>query len=257
MGKYKIWYQTSTVIDNLPGYTNAIMEQINKVKDDDFDVIPHGVQKGTLDQGYAYIEYLNNAQIIENLIQAEKEGYDAVVYGCFADPMMTEAREILNIPVIGCCQTAMLWSQIYGAKAAIVTNDSVPKDKGFRANTIKYGMEHYMIPIISFDASITSGLTDPKFLEEFDKACHKAVELGAEVILPGCGLLNLAAQKAGYTRVGNTGALVLDAIGCAIKTAEAAVILKEKSGMMTSRSGLYASPSTEVLARDRMLFLGK
>jgi len=256
MAKYKIWYQTSTVIDSLPGYREGIMERINAVKGEDFEIVPNGVARGSLDGGYAYVEFLNNAQVIENLIQAEKQEYDAVVYGCFADPMITEAREILNIPVIGLQQTGMLWAQIYGAKAAIVTFDPLLRYKSFHENTKKYGMESLMTPIVAFNAPLESGLEDGRFLEEFDKACQRAVDLGADVILPGCGLLNIAAQQAGYTRVSNSGALVLDSIGCAIKTAEAAVILKEKSGMMTSRSGLYASPTPEQLAKNRMLYLG-
>jgi len=254
MAKYKLWYQTSTVIDSLPGYRDAIMEQISRVKGDNFEIIPHGVERSSLDGGYMYISFLTDAQFMENLIQAEKQGYDGIVYGCFNDPMLTEAREILNIPVIGLQQTGMLWSQIYGAKAAIVTFDPLLQHKKFLENAKRYSLEHLMTPIIAFDAPLENGLEDnEEFLNEFDKACQRAVELGADVILPGCGLLNLAAQKAGYTRVSNSGALVLDSIGCAIKTAEAAVILKEKSGMMTSRSGLYANPSAEQLEKNRQI----
>jgi len=255
MAKYKILYQSSTVIDSLPGYKEGIMERINAIKGDEFEYVPCGVERGSLDLAYGYFSFLNDAQFMENLIQAEKKGFDGIVYGCFNDPMLTEAREVLDIPVIGLQQTGMLWAQIYGAKAAIVTFDPLLCHKRFEENIRKYGMEHLMTPIIAFDAPLESGLEDDgRFLEEFDKACQRAVEMGADVILPGCGLLNVAAQKAGYTRVSNSGALVLDSMGCAIKTVEAAVILKEKSGMMTSRSGLYAKPTPEQMAKNRLLY---
>ena len=105
MAKYKLWYQSSTVIDTLPGYKDAIIEHVNKVKSDEFEVVPHGVNHGTWDGGYYYCAFLNDFQFIENLIQAEKQGFDGVVYGCFNDPVLTEAREVLNIPVIGLQQT--------------------------------------------------------------------------------------------------------------------------------------------------------
>ena len=44
-----------------------------------------------------YTELLNNRAIVETAIQGEKEGFDAVVIGCWADPLW-EAREVFKNP---------------------------------------------------------------------------------------------------------------------------------------------------------------
>lgn len=42
-----------------------------------------------------YTELLNNKQVVEGTIWAEKAGFDAVVLGCWADPLW-EAREVVG-----------------------------------------------------------------------------------------------------------------------------------------------------------------
>ncbi|MGD8986367.1 MAG: hypothetical protein PVI53_20240, partial [Desulfobacteraceae bacterium] len=77
----------------------------------------------------------------------------------------------------------------------------------------------------------------------FKSAIQRAVDKGAEVILPGCGILNLLSVENDLTSVGN--ATILDVSGVLMKTLETMIILKEKSGIGVSRNGLYASPSRE------------
>src|SRR5262249_36352562 len=46
-----------------------------------------------------YIQYLHVAQIIENALRAEREGYDAFVIGGMRDLGYEEFREVVTIPV--------------------------------------------------------------------------------------------------------------------------------------------------------------
>lgn len=39
--------------------------------------------------------------MIQQAVEAEKAGFDAVIVYCGSDPAVAAAREILNIPVIG------------------------------------------------------------------------------------------------------------------------------------------------------------
>ena len=49
----------------------------------------------------AYDEILAGPYVIQQAVEAEKAGFDAVIVYCGSDPAVAAAREILNIPVIG------------------------------------------------------------------------------------------------------------------------------------------------------------
>jgi hypothetical protein len=89
-------------------------------------------------------------------------------------------------------------------------------------------------------------------LKSFQEAGRLAVKSGAEVILPGCGLLNLIVVENGLTQI--EGATVLDVSGALMKVAEAMITLKNVSGIGTSRTGLYESPTKEQLAAAKKIY---
>ena len=48
-----------------------------------------------------YLEYLDTAEILDNGLAAERDGYDAFLIGNIFEPGMHALRELLNIPVQG------------------------------------------------------------------------------------------------------------------------------------------------------------
>src|SRR5262249_45794529 len=56
---------------------------------------------------YRYLEFLDTAEVMDNGLRAEKEGYDAFVLGNIFDPGLHELRELLNIPVLGLCESSV------------------------------------------------------------------------------------------------------------------------------------------------------
>jgi allantoin racemase len=54
-----------------------------------------------------YDEYLSVPQYIQSAVEAEQEGYDAVILSCGTDPGLEAVREAVNIPVIGPGTSAM------------------------------------------------------------------------------------------------------------------------------------------------------
>lgn len=258
MAKYKIWWQSSTVLGGLPGYKEAVEGHAKKVLGPDFELEMHGVPYGTNDLQYLYFERLNNQQVMESLFQAQKKGFDAIALGCFLDPCMQEAREILDIPVVGMAENSMMWAGMYGRTASIVTYDPGLASKRFTDLVHAYDQEKRVTSIISFEISLEAlsrAFSEPEeALKEFAAACQLAVEKGAEVILPGCGLLNALAVQNSYSTVGNTGATVLDVTGALMKTAEGAIILQKECGMKMSRSSFYKSPAKESIDAVRKIY---
>ncbi|MGA2973033.1 MAG: aspartate/glutamate racemase family protein [Candidatus Bathyarchaeia archaeon] len=65
-----------------------------------------------------YLRLLNDMEVMESVLQAEKEGYDAVVIGCFWNPCLREARDILDIPVAGATEFS---ASLQGTRFAEIT----------------------------------------------------------------------------------------------------------------------------------------
>ena len=57
---------------------------------------------------YTYMNRLNDMETLYGVMQAEEESYDAVIELCLFDPILREARQAVDIPVVGPGEAAML-----------------------------------------------------------------------------------------------------------------------------------------------------
>lgn len=76
---------------------------------------------------------------LKAIVQAEKDGYDAVVVGCFLDPGVREAREVANIPVFGVANVALHVCAMLGHRTGVLTT-SVYVKRGIEANLREAGL---------------------------------------------------------------------------------------------------------------------
>jgi allantoin racemase len=256
MSKHRILWQSSTVISGLPDYEKAIYEHGQKVLSHDFVLTVRGLSKGGSQIHFMAFDFLNNAQLFQAVEQAVKEGYEAVALGCFLDPILDELREVMDIPVLGLGEAAMLTACMLGKRFSVVTYTSENNTKRFRELIHKYGLSERAAPSTHFSisrAEIGSGFANPApVVEGFKKAAIEAIRLGAEVILPGCGILNLILRTAGISQVEN--ATVLDVSGTLMKMAEMMVTLNNVSGVKISRIGYYKSPPKETYDEVRKIY---
>src|SRR5699024_192033 len=210
----KILIQSSTKIDDFPEYRESIKRHAKKILPNGYTFDTAGVTEKYNPGGFMASEFLNNREILQNIINAEKDGYDAVALHCFLDPVLDEAREIVNIPVVGMAESAMLLSQLYGKKFAVITHSLQLAKKEVPSLIKKYNFTSSSLNTQYFEVSLQdleNAFSDPEtVINQFLDACEIAVEKGAEVILPGCGLLNTVCVQNGISRVRNTGATILD-----------------------------------------------
>ena len=66
-------------------------------------------------------EYLYVPPLMELAVELEREGFDAIVPGCFGDPGLDGLRELVAIPVVGPGATSMLVAANLGHKFGVVT----------------------------------------------------------------------------------------------------------------------------------------
>lgn len=256
MANYKILWQAATVVSKLTDYVNAIKEHSQKILGPEITFDIRGVDFGTMDLHFAYFQNLNDYNLLHSVLRASREGYDGVAVGCICDSGVHLAREVMDIPVAGLAESGMLFACMYGKKFSIVTYTKEHIDKRLEALVRSYGLEERAAELEYFEVSleaIANAFKEPgPVLDAFKLAAQRAVDKGAEIILPGCGILNLLSVQNGLTKVGS--ATVLDVSGVLMKTLETMITLKEKSGITVSRSGLYASPSKEQIEAAKKIY---
>jgi allantoin racemase len=181
-----------------------------------------------LDSGAASIEgsfdeYYAAPELLTRIVEAEKQGYDAVVDHCFGDPALHAARECVRIPVVGAGETSMMLASLLGHKFSVLTvlKETVPVVKRL-ARSI--GVEDKLasvrfigIPVLQLDENVES--TKRAFIDTAQKAIK---EDDADVICPGCTGLSMWTSEWAE----ELGVPVLDPGGAALKIAETLVKLK-------------------------------
>lgn len=175
--------------------------------------------------------------IVEEILKAEKEGYDGVIVGCFGNLAVREAREVVKIPVIGPGAAACHVACLLGDKISIITTGSIIQHKNLKLSE-KYHHQFYasirlelqaqglldrVVSIRTTNRSSVGGiaaLAEENLAHEVEallKQGRKAIEEdGADVLVLGCALMIGAAD----TLQEDLGVPVVDPTLTALKVVE-------------------------------------
>jgi Asp/Glu/hydantoin racemase len=243
-----IWHQSISELDHLPAYRTMLSEHARMVTRPDTVVDLHGMRAGTYPSGAAPIEvlahpwchYLANLQIVEGVIRAEAEGYDAVAITCFHDPALHEARSVVDIPVVSMCESTVLLSCSIGARLGLVGIG--PANVELVADRIRhYGLGGRVAAIVALETAVNEHQVDAEFSEpsamtrSFQTAARQVIATGADVVVPCESLLNTSLVRQGVTAV--DGVPVVDAFAMMLTHAESLVQLRRSTGLPVSRGG--------------------
>ncbi|HEY6492713.1 MAG TPA: aspartate/glutamate racemase family protein [Trebonia sp.] len=246
----RIWHQSITDLTRLPGYRTALAEHAAAVCEPSVAVDLHGVEPGTYPPGlapiettcYPWLSSLLTIQVVQNIIGAERAGYDAVIISCFLDPGLREARSAVDIPVVSALESALLAAPVVAGSVGLVgLGGAMAADMKRLADG--YGLGGRIAAIVP----VTPGITELEIdspdsreavVERVDRAAREAVAAGAELIVPAEGVLNAILVRAGVTEL--AGVPVLDSFGLLLSQAVSYAGLWRRTGLRTSRRGLYA-----------------
>jgi allantoin racemase len=198
-----------------------------------------------LDMGPASIESEFDEAIalpdtIAKILQAERDGADAVVIDCMGDPCMGAGREVTSIPVLGPAHTAMHVAALLAHSFSIVTvlDSVIPMLEDLAA---KYGLAGMLASVRSVDIPVLDLNDHARMMDALEEESVKAIEQdGAHAIVFGCtGMRGCAeALKDRLEALGYEGIPVIDPVLTAFKIAEALVDLE-------------LAPSTRTYGRPR------
>jgi allantoin racemase len=68
-----------------------------------------------------YEEYLAIPSLVRRAVELEKEGWEAIILGCYGDPGLDAARELLSIPVVGPGEATALVAASLGHRFSVLT----------------------------------------------------------------------------------------------------------------------------------------
>jgi allantoin racemase len=255
----KLWYQSLARETEATPYGEALKRVIKAACDPGTTVHLQGVRKSAgIGVHYRFLEYNDTQEVMQNAMQAEREGYDAFLIGNISDAGIREAREVVNIPVLGLCETSMHIACMMGASFAFV-GISPKWTPRVLENVYRYGVERRLVAIEPMSTSpldLKRCFVDPAhlkhILEHFNLCAQRLLDKGAEVVIPAGGDIIVFLADAGIHKIGN--APILNGIIELVKMGELAVKLKRLTGRFTSKQGGYAAPSGDFLARVRKFY---
>ena len=205
---------------------------------------------------YRYLEFVDTAEVMENGLRAEKEGYDAFLLGNIFDPGMHELRELLNIPVLGLRESSVNVACLMGATFSLINVNPKFARRIVEGVTLQ-GLTSRLVSVEQmqverpgvFDVALRDNDAKAEIVRQFNKAATRCLEQGAEVLIPAGGSLMALLADAGIHQVES--APVLNGLIALIKTAELAAQIYRLTGSFTSKRLVYAPPSGKLLADVR------
>lgn len=243
----KIWWQSSTPIHRLHDYRTALAAHLDGVKRPDTEIRISGVDDGSMDLHYNAVVAMNSygpGGVLNKIIQAADQGFDAVALGCFLDPAMQEGRELVNIPVMGLGEASMLTACMFGDKFSGVAFHA-KQAQYYDRKAFEYGLasRHISFGDLGIDfTEVQNAFANPgQMTERFVSEARRLAAQGAEVILAACATVNAIIRR---EKIGEVdGALVLDCNAVLLKTAEGMADLAQSIGLTASRRRLYQGPA--------------
>lgn len=208
------------------------------------------IRHSLLDQGPSSIESefdeaLSLPDTIRKAIDAERSGANAIIIDCMGDPGLHACREVVSIPVLGPCQTAMHVASMLGHRFAFIT--VLDRLRSLIDHMVaSYGLKDNYASFQAVDIPVLELVHDLDKLNSAlaEKALVAIREDHADYMILGCtGFLGCAGAMQGKLQGAGYAVPVIDPIPLAVHMADALV----KTGLSHSKH-TYPAPSIKHIA---------
>ncbi|MEE3956134.1 aspartate/glutamate racemase family protein [Peribacillus frigoritolerans] len=181
-----------------------------------------------------YDEALCVPNFLEKAKEAEEDGYDGVISDCFGDPGVKPAREILDIPVVGACESSMLFASSLAKSFSVVTVlpnvvpmiENISKTLGVNDNLAS--VRYVNIPVLEVHDK-------DRLKRELYEEMIKAIEQdGAHALVLGCtGFMGVAAELQKRLKQNGYDVPVIDPVFAATRLLESLITMGVKQSRLT------------------------
>jgi allantoin racemase len=205
---------------------------------------------------YIYYRHKCAEAVVERIVRAEDEGFDAVFISCCYDPGLGEARELVDIPVASAFEAGAHYANAMSQRYSVIATE--PKTAHcYRELAQLYGTDSKLASVRHIGLSARDSyaeITPPEVIVERTlRVARQCVEEdGAEAILMGCTLQSCPLTVAGASSAGDdtrSGAPIIDPVLIGLKTAEFMVDLARAGLPTVSRYGTWQKPPLDEVAQ--------
>lgn len=186
-----------------------------------------------------WFQHLVVHEVIRSVIEADREGFDAIVVNCFDDPGVKEARARVRTPVFGLAEATFHHACQLGARLGALVPD-MPGQVAFVQRQIEaMGLASRLIPNgvraerKRFTESFAEALRDPHaMIDRLQAQARELVDDGADVVVIACGGLGQVCGTQRWHLLEHKGAPVpvVNPLTTAVKTAEMMLGLQRALG---------------------------
>lgn len=250
----KIWCQLPLPMPpQNKSYCELLQKDYNLVKRADTETVikdaPTGLQNPAL-ISYFGLRQINDQEILKSMLQAEKEGFDAVAGACYFDGAIQVAGNLMDIPVVGPAETSMYLARMMGNRFAVITTDrcSVPEIERHmeKLNMRSFAIEYRPVRHLTLGESTTQDCLGGDYgpaIENFKNIALGCIEDGAEVLIVGCGVVSPILTVNGVKDI--DGVPIIDPMQVSLKFAEMLVDFKASGMPIMSHKGLFLKATKE------------
>jgi Asp/Glu/hydantoin racemase len=261
----RIWHHSFTVLENLPAYAAAMDAHLKRAAAPGTEVMLHGMNPRTYltdypgnDIQYAYFQTLHSQQFVLGAIAAEEQGYDAFAMMTLPEPSLMEVRSLVDIPVVGYGESALLAGCMLGQKIGVLLFIR-EMAATIERNAERMGLSGRFVGAhdVGFgfnDVLQAYGGDADALLEKFRASARAMIARGADVIIPGEAPLCLLLSRHGVSEV--DGVPILDAVTATIKAAEMMVGMRRITGAKPCRRGYFQAQPPRARVKELLNFYG-
>ena len=190
----------------------------------------------------AYDAAMSVPALLDLVHKAEAEGIDAVIIGCFSDPGIEAAREIVSVPVIGPGAASLHLAAQLGTRVGVISPLAGHPGRA-AARMRELGLGDVFASVRGMGMSVLDLARDREgALARVAEAGRRAVEEdGADVLVLGCMSMAFLDITGEIQR--RLGAPVVNPVVAALKTAEMTVLM----GLTHSKLAYPLPPKMEML----------
>jgi allantoin racemase len=180
-------------------------------------------------------------ELTERVVRSEREGFDAVIVGCFSDPGLDALRELVTIPVLGPGSSAVHLAVQLGTRFSIIAPLG-GGDGRVAARLRALGVADRFVSVRGIGMSVLDLARDREaVLERVTEVARAAVrEDGADAFVLGCMSMGFVGVTDDVQK--RLHLPVVNPVVAALKTAEMVVSM----GLSHSKAAYPVPPKLEV-----------
>lgn len=224
--------------------TAAVLDAARAVAAPDTTLSAHSPQTGPTAIETHVDEAFGEVAIARAVASSVDDGVDAYVIACFGDTGRDAARDLVDVPVVGMTEAALMSAALVAYRFAVIT---LPvRTVAMSDRVVRHlGLEHRCL-VRGVDLAVGDLLLEATPVEELmvAAALRAIAEDGAEAIVLGCAGLSGVVEAVAHA----CGVPVVDGVAAGVGLAESLV----RQGLRTSPIGTHATvPLPQDLREDR------